>query len=180
MSSRSEIPDQIIPERVIIGKITGAVGLRGAVKVHPLTDFPERFSQLDLVILERDGEIIEAHLDQVHYRGKKIVLEFAGYTDRTAAERLRGFCITVPGVELGALPDDEFYSFEMIGMRVYTPGGELIGTVVETYSVLAEDLLEVELSDGSEKFLLPFVKKFVKQVDIRERKLVVALIDGLA
>ncbi len=149
------------------------------MKIHPLTDFPERFSSLDQVILEKDGEIVEACISQAHYRGKKIILKFDGCNDRDSAERMRGYLITIPRAEVGLLPEDSYYAFELAGVRVYTTDEELIGMVSDTYSVGSEDLLEVERMNDNGRFLIPFVKQFVKQVDIPGQKLVVELIDGL-
>lgn len=178
MSSKSEIPDHRCPEWIVIGKITRPVGLKGAVNIYPLTDFPERYGELGRVRLQRGDRIEYVHVRSVGQRGARFVLNFEECTDRKDAEALKGYLITIPGSALPLLPDDDFYPFQLLGMQVVDLTGTVLGSVIDTYSVRDEDLLEIERVEEKGTFLLPFVKKFVKSVDVSGNTMVVDLIDG--
>ena len=174
--------DAAKPGRVIIGRIVGAHGIRGALRVHPLTDYPERFLDMDRLYIELRGKAdreLEI-LDISSHEGKGIFLvTVAGINDRDTAEALTGALITVMPHEKVELPDDEYWIDSLIGLAVVdTDGGETLGIVEDVLKTGASDLYQVRTPDGKLK-LIPAVADIVKEIDIDSGLMRVVLPEGL-
>lgn len=145
-------------ELVAIGRIVKAHGIRGEVSVHVLSDVPGRFDAGAEVHLDGRRTSIEASRP---HQGR-LLLRFAGVTDRNAAELLRGQLIEAPAADLSA--SETYYAHELIDMAVVDEGGADLGTVsalIELPDAAGYDLLEVTRADG-ETWLLPAVEDFVE------------------
>lgn len=169
-----------------IGKITSPHGLQGAVKVHSLTDFPERFFELDRVFIFLSNSQASLAQDQpevlyirkVQQHPKHFIIYFKGLDNRTQAERINKGVIKILKEEAHPLPDkDMYYIHDLIGLEARMPDGERLGIVGDVYSP-GQDILEI-VTEGGKKHLIPFVKKFVPEVNIDEKYLVLELLDGL-
>ncbi len=148
---------------VAIGRIVKAHGIRGEVSVHVLSDVPGRFDAGAEVHLDGRPTSIEASRP---HQGR-LLLRFAGVTDRTAAERLRGQLIEAPPADLSE--SETYYAHELIDMAVVDEDGGDLGSVsalIELPDAAGYDLLEVTRSDGG-TWLLPTVEDFV-EVDVTE------------
>jgi 16S rRNA processing protein RimM len=161
---------------VAIGRITGAFGLHGEVKVVPLTDFPERFAQTP-TIYAGDAHIPYVVAGARHQKGQ-ILLQLAGIDTIEQAERLRGKTVWIPEREITPLPPDQFYLHDVVGLRVERQDGMPLGEVVDFISGAGNDLFVVRTPGGRE-VLLPAVKAFVKAVDLAGRVVRVEPIPGL-
>lgn len=165
--------------RLVVGRIGKAHGLRGEVTVEVRTDDPEtRFAPG--VALETDpprrGPLT---VDYGRVQGGRLVLRFAGIEDRTAAEGLRNTLLIVEA-DPDEAPDDpdEFYDYQLVGLRVVTVDGREIGTVADMLHLPTQDLFAVERPDGRE-VLIPFVEEIVPEVDLEERAVLVDPPPGL-
>ncbi len=166
-------------ERVQVGRIGRPHGLRGSVTVAPTTDDPaDRFaagSVLDTEPAERGPLTVAGHL----WSGALLVVAFAGVTDRTAAEALRG---TVLSVTTDQLPDtgdeDDFYDHQLVGLAVLDRAGTPLGRVVEILHPPAAPVLVVDRTDGGRE-LVPFVAVIVPVVDLLAGTLTVHPPDGM-
>ncbi len=157
-------------ELVAIAKIVKTRGLRGELVADLLTDFPDRFEQLETVIAVRpDGTTLELKLDDHWFQNERVILRFAGYGTIETAEVLRGCEICVPESDAVELADDEFFDWELHGCRVETLDGTSVGTVTE---VLRNGGTEILVVDGGGKdHLIPFAETICPEVDI-ENKLI--------
>jgi 16S rRNA processing protein RimM len=161
--------------RVVIGRIGRPHGIRGEVTVESRTDEPgSRFAAGSVVQAgERDLAI-----ERSAWKGKCLVIKFAGVDDRNTAESLLGALIEidrVPG-ELPAHPD-EFYDTDLVGLDAVTGDGRFFGRVREVLHLPGQDVLAID-RDGRE-ILLPFIEEFVPDVDLASRRLTVAPPEGL-
>lgn len=150
-------------ELVAIGRVVKAHGIRGEVAVHVLSDVPGRFDPGTPVRLEGRSATIETSRP---HQGRLLV-RFAGVTDRTAAELLRGHLIEAPPVDVSE--SETYFAHELIDMAVVDEGGAGLGTVsalIELPGAAGYDLLEVARGDGS-TWLLPAAEEFV-EVDTAE------------
>jgi len=162
---------------VSIGKIGRPHGIRGEVKVIPLTDWPERFQQVQSVYLEPEGEAgVWVEIERAQVRGDRIILKFAGIEERDQAERIRGRIIQVCEESL-PLPEGYFHVFRLIGMDVKSSAGEKIGPIVDVLRMPSHDIYVVD-SNGRE-IMIPAVKKYVKRVDIENNVMIVEAIEGI-
>lgn len=161
-------------EKILIGKITSAVGLKGEVKVYNYSDSIEIYEETPQVYV---GDEL---MDVISVRQQKnmVVLRLSGFTDRDAAERARGREIFVTEADLPELPEGQFYVRDLIGMQVVTEEGEDLGEVTDVIQNTAQDLFEVELPEGR-KVLIPKVDAFVRSIDGEARTVTVRLQEGL-
>lgn len=155
-------------QNVRIGRVTGAHGLKGELKVEPLTDFLERFDPGETVLLNGEAHRVLG----CRIQGARLLLELDGINDRTQAEALQWAHIESEGGEI-ELEEDEYFTSELLGMRVVTEEGEVLGEVEKVLPYPAHDVIVV---DG---IMIPAVKEFVKQVDLKGRRMVVKLIEGM-
>ncbi|NJP08164.1 MAG: ribosome maturation factor RimM [Leptolyngbyaceae cyanobacterium RU_5_1] len=173
-----------------IGKIIAAQGMKGEVRVYPISDFPERFLKPGKRWLLRPGEVEPQPIELVHGRyldGKGLyVVQFAEVTDRTQAEALRDCKLLVPDGDRPTLAEDEFHVIDLIGLQVFDQSTQaLVGTVVSVIPA-GNDLLEVERSSPanaangkSVTVLIPFVKAIVPLVDLYRRRIEITPPAGL-
>ena len=161
-------------DRIKVGKITTAVGIKGEVKVYPYTDDPERFEELESVYAGDDV----MYIDKVRYQKNLVILKFKGVDDRNAAEALRDRYLTIDRSELRELEEDEYFIFDLIGLEAVDQEGNHIGVVSDVIQNTAQDLYEIKKDDGS-KYLVPAVYEIVTDIDINSCIMKIDPIDGL-
>ena len=155
---------------IIIGRIGAAHGIRGEVRVNPMTDFPERFHDMTEVYV--DNALLE--IESVRYHGDKILMKFRGYETRNDAETLKGMMLSVPRSEAMPLNAGEYYTFDIIGLGVFDVNGNALGKVTNVLETGSNDVYVVKSDDGKE-ILVPALKAVVKEINIDESRMVVDL-----
>jgi len=155
-----------------IGRVLKAHGVKGALRVELLTDFPDRFAP------GREVEVGGRRLRVVRSDGQdgSLLVTFDGVDDRTAAEQLIGVYCTVPLGEARALPPDRYYHFQLVGLTVFDIGrARELGRVAEVLTYAANDVLRV--TDGSHEVLIPMVRSVVRSITPSEGRITVELPD---
>ena len=166
--------------RVTLGRVLGAHGVRGGVRVRFFGDGPSHLLEAEtLVVTPAEGrpEIHEVSRASAGRPGEVRVF-FADVTSREAAEALRGATVEIAQAALDALPEGEFYWFELVGCTVHTESGEAVGTVRELWETGPQDLLVVEGGDGRDR-LIPTNRDLVPEIDLAARRVVVVDLPGL-
>lgn len=172
------------PERVVIGEIVRPHGVRGEVRVRPLTAHPDRFLELAEVYVEG----VPRRVRSARVAADGVILALEGCNDRDGAAVLRGRLLEVDAPAVHRLPEGEYYWFQLRGLRVFTTEGRPVGRVVEVEPNPAHDLLVVEEEgmgpQGAEgararRFLVPAVRALIAEVDLEGGRLVVRDIPGL-
>jgi 16S rRNA processing protein RimM len=163
-----------------IGKIVSPHGIRGEVKVEPMTDFPERFAAGGQAFLGAQTGVAEAEAVTIAaarpHQGRWLVL-FGHIKDRNAAETLRDLYLLIPEENAMPLGEHENYAHDLIGLDVVTADGELIGTLVEILFTPANDVYITRGERG--ETLIPATRDVIVNVDLPARKMTVALPEGL-
>jgi len=175
--ARPPIDETPVPppdERVAIGRINAPWGLKGHVKVTPLTSNPERITVGATVILKNARVRI---LDIEMPLGFPCIL-FEGHEGRNVAEALRGVMIEVAESELPPLPEDEYYAHDLVGMTVVTTSGEPVGILEQVLVTGANDVYLVRLPDRKE-VLIPAIGHVVIEVDVPGKRMVIEPVKGL-
>ena len=169
----------------MLGRVLGAHGLRGQVRVRYFGDGPENIlgvPRLALAEPERgiDGPAAEEFEVEGGAAGRpgEVRLALRGIANRDAAQELKGRLVTGDVEHLSPLPEGEFYWYELIGCRVQATGGRTIGTVKEIWETGAHDVLVVEREDGR-SCLVPTARALMKEVDIEAGRIVVEDLPGL-
>lgn len=164
-------------ELIKIGQITSPHGVKGEVRVYPLTDFPERFTRLRKVLLGPDARPVG-----IRCRGavkNLIILQIEGVEDRDQADKLRLQYLQVPKSEVHPLPEGHYYVFDLVGLDVVDPDGQPIGKLVGVDSSSpAHDNYVVETAPRK-RYMVPAVKTFVKEINLEKGHVVIQPIPGL-
>lgn len=162
---------------VVIGRVTRPQGIRGEVRVHPLTDFPERFKDDNSVFLKRhlNGEWrrIQSH----RWQGNIVIVKFEGVDDRNTAEALRDVLIETPDHNKITLPKGTYYVNDLIGLSVKTEDGDRVGMLEDIEQNGTQDLYVVR--NGEKEILIPAVKSFIQKIDIEAGEIIITPIEGL-
>lgn len=158
-------------DMIVIGKIIAPQGVRGEVRVMPLTDFPERFRKLKTARLD-DGTSLP--VESVRYHQQFVLLKFREMNDRNAIEHLRGKLIQVERKDAVPLPAGHYYIFDIIGLEVFTEEEEYLGNVTDVLETGSNDVYVVEQQD-KKPLLIPALKTVVLKIDIAGGKMIVNL-----
>ncbi len=164
-----------------VGKLVAAQGLRGEVKVNPISDFPERFIKPGDRWLQQDIEEpsrIELKAGR-QLPGKSIyIVSFIGITDRDKAESIVGKKLLVPADQKPKLKEGEFHLIDLVGLKAkFTQDGSAIGEVINL-TTAGNDLLIIKLSKGK-TVLIPFVKEIVPIINLKQGWLLITPPPGL-
>jgi 16S rRNA processing protein RimM len=156
-------------EWIAVGRIVAPQGLRGEVRVLPLSDFPERFTRPGTRWLRpRQQEPRQVRLVAGRaLPGRDLfVVRLDGISDRTAAEAVVGAELLVDADDRPPLAAGEFHLLDLVGLQArLLPGEDAIGTVVDLHHG-GNDLLEVELGGehAGRRVFIPFVTAIVPEV----------------
>jgi 16S rRNA processing protein RimM len=167
----------ITPGYFVVGKIVGAHGVRGEVKVSLLTDNPERFRPGTRLFLESEEGPTPVEVISVRPHKGMMLVKLGAVPDRTAAELLQWRRLLIPEVEAMPLAEHENYAHDLIGLRVETVTGEALGEVREILFAPANDVYVVSGLRG--ELLLPALRDVVLSVDLEVGRMVVQVPDGL-
>jgi len=164
---------------VAIGEIGRPHGLRGEVRVTPLTDHPERFDRLRECVLwdEAHDRRRPCRITASRVHGDALVVALAGYESPEAAGALTGWLLAVPESEALPAPEGHFYPWQLVGCRVLTEDGRDVGEVLRVEGSPAQDLWAV--GDGTREHLVPAVPEIVREVDLGARRVVIRPPEGL-
>lgn len=156
---------------VPMGRVSGAFGIQGWVKIHPYSDDPANLVNLPRWWLGQDESWREIEVTQWEVHGRAVVAKLRGVEDRDAAARLRGSEVAVPRESLPPAAEGEFYWSDLVGLAVLNSVGEALGMVSEVFSNGAQDVLRVQ--DGATVRLIPFVPAYVQEVQLEAGRIVV-------
>jgi len=160
-------------EFITIGEILGAWGLKGAIRVRPTTDFPSRFDQGAQVFLNGLPSIIEYS----SWQKGNVIIKIPEISSPEEASKHRGSFLEIPKEALRTLPKDQYYQFDIIGLRVYTLRDEFLGTVQQILNC-GNDVYVVK-NPGSKDQLIPATREIIKSIDLAQKKMLIDPIDGL-
>lgn len=165
---------------IIIGKITGAHGVRGELKVFPLTDDPRRFLKLkECYICGQQFEKPEAMTcHSARIDRETVLVKFEGVADRDKAELLRGRFVAVDRENAVKLKKDNYFITDLKGLTVIDDELGDIGKVIDCFATGPQYTLEIK-RDSKKNLMLPFVKVYCYEVDIEGGFIKCRLPDGL-
>ncbi|WP_155310433.1 ribosome maturation factor RimM [Desulfosarcina ovata] len=177
-SSKSKGVDDFI----LIGRVTGAHGIRGGVKIHSYAESMALFAPgEDLRLTMPDGAVRTLTIQWAHPHGRGIRLGLERVTDRDQAESLAGASLFVPRTRLPELDDDTYYWFELVGLSVYDTDGRLLGRLDEVIPTPANDVYVVkgQIAGQSNEMLIPAIGSVVRSIDLERQTMLVDLPEGL-
>lgn len=165
-------------ELVAVARIVKTRGVRGEVVGELLTDFPERFAQIEnLIAVKPNGERAMLEIENLWFHDARLVLKFKHYDSPETARELVRFELCVPESECVELEEDEFYEWQLIGCCVETVDNLHIGTVREVLQTGAAPILLIE--NSGREHLIPLVEKICVEIDIEHKLIRVDAPEGM-
>ena len=156
-----------------MGRVIGAYGIKGWIKIQPFSARTEGLQPHRRWWIGRDPVWRQVEVQESVVHSASLVARLAGVADREAAAGLRGLEVAIERKDLPAIDADEVYWSDLIGLDVVNAADESLGRIVEVFSNGAHDVLRVgeRGPDGkSIERLLPYVGAIVKSVDLRQRR----------
>ena len=152
---------------VTLGRVSGAHGIQGWVKVHSDTSPREGIVGYSPWYLVREGRRECWKVNAGRLQGKAVVAKLAGCNDRDTAESLAGAEIAIPRSQLPATSrPGEYYWADLVGMRVETLDGVELGRIEQLFETGANDVIVVV---GERERLLPYTwQQVVREVDLEQ------------
>ncbi len=157
--------------RIVIGKIGAPHGVKGEMKIIPMTDFPERFDGMTHCYVDDKPVKIKS----VRYQRQHVLMVFDGIETREEAAALTGALISVDRSEAMPLKDGEYYISDIIGLSVEETDGTVLGTVTDVIRTGSNDVYVVSLPGRPKDVLVPALKKVVKEISIGDGRMVVLM-----
>lgn len=162
---------------VTLGRVSGPHGIRGQIKIvsytekiNGLRDYPIWW------IGKQDKQWIAVHPEDCTVSGKYSIAKLREYNDRLSAAVLTGQQIAVPRSHLPSLQDngeDGYYWADLIGTNVVNLSGEILGHVTDLLETGANDALQIQLPEGTQVFLVPFIDQVIVSVDLSSKEITV-------
>lgn len=160
--------------RIEVGKIVNVHGIRGDVKINPFVDDTDAFYKFSYLYV-KDSKM---KIKNVKFVKHCPILSLEGIDSVEKAETLRNTSVYVEEEMMPALSENEFYVKDIIGLSVETKDGETLGKITEVYKTGSNDVYEVLKEDGK-TFLIPAISQVVKEINIKDKKVIIELIEGL-
>lgn len=167
---------------LVIGRIAKAHGVTGELSMEIRTDDPDGRFAVGSVLngrLPRGGGSRQFTVESVREHSGRLLVRFAGVSDRDAADALRGTLFTVDTTDLPPIEDpDEFYDHQLEGLAVRTVDGVAVGTVSEVLHTPGGELLSVRDAERRE-ILVPFVSAIVTSISLADKVIEIDPPEGL-
>ena len=171
-------------EKILLGKIVGAQGIRGEVKIYSFGDAPSDFNKYEKALLvmpgDEESEAIPYTIEKARIQGNLAMVKLAEVSDRNAAEALRNAEVYIEAEDLVELPDDTYYVRDLEGLKVIDDDtGEEVGVIEEVIQNAAQDVYRIALTRDGNETLVPAVKEFIKAVDVEAGIIRIHFIEGM-
>jgi 16S rRNA processing protein RimM len=155
-------------ERVLLGEIGAAQGLKGEVRIRSFTE--DEAAIVDYRPLEDEsGRVVE--IESLRATPKALIARVKGVTTREGAEALTGTKLYAPRSRLPEREEEEWYHADLIGLAAIDREGRSLGVIVAIHNFGAGDLLEMKPASGGPTVLVPFTRDTVPEIDVEGGRL---------
>lgn len=165
-------------EYIEIGQIVNTNGLKGVVKVNPFTDDISKFEDLKYVYIQLKSELKKVKIEQVRYNKNQVLIKLEGIDSIEEAEKYRNFYLKTEKESQEDLGEDTYYIVDLIGLDVYSDKNEYLGKIEDVFPTGSNDVYVVKDNLGKQ-ILIPAIADVVKEVDLKNKKMIINLIPGL-
>ena len=162
--------------RVCVGRIAGAHGVQGLIRINSYTEDPMDVAAYGPVTDENGERMFELQVKRM--TKTQVVARIKGVMDRNAAEALQGLRIYILREVMPPTEDDEFYCEDLVGLSAETVDGKSLGNVLSLQEFGAGEMLEIGRRRGG-TMLVPFTKDIVPRVDLEAKRVVIDPPPGL-
>ncbi|MEN8905223.1 MAG: ribosome maturation factor RimM [Clostridiales bacterium] len=164
-------------EYINIGIITNNHGLKGYLKVLPLTDDILRYKKLNFVYIKKDN-INKYEVENVKFQNNLVLLKLKGIDDISETENYKNSYIMINKENAIELPEDSYFISDLLSCSVFDTTEGFLGKIIEVISTGSNDVYLVKDENGNER-LVPALKKVVNNIDVKNKKIEITLMEGL-
>lgn len=161
----------------VVGKVINSHGIKGEVKVYPLTHDIDRFSYLKIAYLGE--EKIKVEITGVKYHKGIAILKFKEFDNINEILKFKDMDLYVDEENKIILPKDHYFINDLIHCQVFDMSGNHIGYISDVIQAASNDVYLIKNLANNKEYMIPVVKQFVKQVDIENKKIIVQPIEGM-
>jgi 16S rRNA processing protein RimM len=167
-------------DRIAVGIIRKAHGVRGEASVEPWTDAADRFTELTEVTLVApdDAKTRPTRIESVRIHAGRALVKFAGIESPEDLQQFQGWTVEIPETAARTLEEDEYFLHDLVGLTLVDAEGVERGVVTDVYEGGSGILLHVKRADGKD-FEVPFAADICTSIDLAAKRMVVALPAGL-
>ena len=160
--------------KIDIGKIINTHGIKGEIKVLPLTDDMTRYSKLNYIYVAKGNKEEKFNIESIRYVEYLVYICLEGLENLDDVLPLKDGIIRIEREDAVKLPSNTFFIFDIIGCSVYSENEECYGEVVDVIATGSNDVYVVKETLGGE-LLIPALKTVVKKISIEEKRIIVQL-----
>ncbi len=160
-----------------VGKIVNTHGIKGEVRIIPLTDNMHRFDKLEKVYLGEKK--LKLEITNVRYKDNIVILKFNCYDNINDVEKFKNQYIYVDEEDKIDLKDNQYFIFDIIGCKVLDTLNREIGIVVDIIQAGSNDIYVIEDSINNKEYLIPAVGYFIKNINIEQKIINIDPIEGM-
>lgn len=164
-------------EYIEIGKIVNTRGVKGELKIVPLTEKPTRFSDLKILLIQDKDKILEKEIEYVKYYKNDVYIKLKEINDLDAAEKLKEKMVLIDRENAIKLPLGSYFVFELIGCEIFEKDKK-IGELVNIISTGSNDVYIVK-GINQKEILIPALKSVVKKISVEDKRIEVELPEGM-
>ena len=157
--------------QIVIGKIVAPHGVRGDIRILPLTEKPEQFLDLEYLLLHDGRKLTVKH---ARFHKRMVLVTTEEIKSMNEAELLRDQEVLIKAEDLPELEEGQFYVADLIGLPVFDEEGKQIGTFKDSLSTGSNDVSLISVP-GEKDIILPALKIYVKEINLAEKRIVVTL-----
>ncbi|HLC14610.1 MAG TPA: ribosome maturation factor RimM [Thermodesulfovibrionia bacterium] len=165
---------------VVVGKVLGMWGKNNEIKVLPLTDNPERFENLKTVFIASpgtgDGRLKEYAVERTRKHSGYYLLTFSVSCQLDLQSIKKGSLLKVHVNDVPPLEEGVYYYYQLEGLKVVTEDSSLVGVVKD---IMETGGISIFVVIGEKEYLIPFIDPVIKQVDLKEKRIVIFPMEGL-
>jgi 16S rRNA processing protein RimM len=167
-------PDNLL----LIGEVIRPHGLDGHLRVLSYARSEKSFLNAGTVFLKPDHERTFAYkVLSVKPHKNILLMQLDGLSSLDEAERYRGAEILINKDTLISDTKDDFFWFDLIGLKVYLNTGEYVGVLRDIFSTGSNDIYIVR--EGDKEYLIPAIHDVVENIDLKNKKMIIAEMEGL-
>jgi 16S rRNA processing protein RimM len=163
---------------ILVGKVTKPHGLNGLMRVYTYAQSVEPFQTAETVFLKSGTEgIAEYKISSVQPHKNILLMKLDGINSINDAEKCRGFKIFMRKEALPLKDEDEYYWFELIGLKVYLDSGKYLGELQDILETRSNDIYVVR--EGKSEIMIPAIHDVVKEIDLINKRMTISEMEGL-
>ncbi|NMA87280.1 MAG: 16S rRNA processing protein RimM [Tissierellia bacterium] len=170
------VGEKMLEDFIQIGRIANTHGVRGEIKIIPLTNDMHRFNYLKTAFLGE--EKIKVEVENVKYHKNLVIVKFKEFNDINEIISFKDEYVYIEGKDKVVLPEDHYFLYDIVNCEVFDTQNNYIGIVKEVLQSASNDIYIVKDKKGKE-YLIPAVKEFFIDIDVENKKIIIDPIEGM-